>query len=179
LMPLCPSQAQPLKKVYRTLRLSIIHPRATTPALALPEAHVTSFAPSAKFSTPHRCLSPPLSARSVAFTFYFDRSVNRVSYPPELLWPAWRHRLLAASLLVFFPPPGSRIFGHMNDTKRINIKPGIRVDIVLKEDQRTGKLTRGIVKDVLTNSATHPHGIKVRLQDGKVGRVKTIIEQKT
>lgn len=54
------------------------------------------------------------------------------------------------------------------------MKPGLEVDIVLKQDQRTGKLTRGIVKDLLTNSPTHPHGIKVRLADGQVGRVKHI-----
>ena len=58
---------------------------------------------------------------------------------------------------------------------RSRIRPGISVDIVLKKDQQTGKLTRGIVKDILTNSATHPHGIKVRLQDGQVGRVQTIV----
>jgi uncharacterized repeat protein (TIGR03833 family) len=55
------------------------------------------------------------------------------------------------------------------------IKPGIRVKIVLKQDQVNGKLTEGIVKDILTNSSTHPHGIKVRLTDGKVGRVQSII----
>jgi uncharacterized repeat protein (TIGR03833 family) len=60
----------------------------------------------------------------------------------------------------------------MNNTQRANIKPGMRVAIVLKEDQRSGKLTEGIVKDILTNSAVHPHGIKVRLQSGQVGRVK-------
>ncbi|MGQ0516423.1 YwbE family protein, partial [Bacillus sp. D-CC] len=54
------------------------------------------------------------------------------------------------------------------------IAPGLEVDIVLKQDQRTGKLTRGIVKDILTNSPSHPHGIKVRLQDGQVGRVQNI-----
>ena len=59
---------------------------------------------------------------------------------------------------------------------RNNIKAGIEVDIVLKKDQRTGALTRGIVKDILTNSATHPHGIKVRLTDGQVGRVQQIIK---
>jgi uncharacterized repeat protein (TIGR03833 family) len=59
---------------------------------------------------------------------------------------------------------------------RTNIKPGLRVKIVLKQDQTTGKLTEGIVKDVLTNSATHPHGIKVRLMSGAVGRVKEIVE---
>ncbi|PSR33066.1 MAG: YwbE family protein [Sulfobacillus benefaciens] len=59
---------------------------------------------------------------------------------------------------------------------RSHIRPGLEVDIVLKKDQRTGTLTRGVVKDILTNSPTHPHGIKVRLQDGQVGRVKNIIE---
>jgi uncharacterized repeat protein (TIGR03833 family) len=59
---------------------------------------------------------------------------------------------------------------------RQNIRPGITVSIVLKQDQRTGKLTRGIVKDILTNSASHPHGIKVRLVDGQVGRVQQIEE---
>lgn len=63
----------------------------------------------------------------------------------------------------------------MNGNERKNIAPGLTVDIVLKKDQPTGKLTRGVVKDILTNSATHPHGIKVRLQDGQVGRVKTIL----
>lgn len=63
----------------------------------------------------------------------------------------------------------------MNGTVRKNITPGLSVDIVLKKDQPTGRLTRGIVKDILTNSPTHPHGIKVRLQDGQVGRVKAIL----
>lgn len=58
--------------------------------------------------------------------------------------------------------------------KRKNIKAGLAVSIVLKQDQRTGKLTQGIVKDILTKSGHHPHGIKVRLQDGQVGRVKDI-----
>jgi len=65
----------------------------------------------------------------------------------------------------------------MDGTNRGNIKPGIKVDIVLKKDQRTGRLTRGVVKDILTQSARHPHGIKVRLLDGQVGRVKTILSQ--
>lgn len=65
----------------------------------------------------------------------------------------------------------------MNGTHRINIKPGLEVLIVLKQDQLTGKLTKGIVKDILTNSASHPHGIKVRLQSGQVGRVKKILAQ--
>lgn len=60
-------------------------------------------------------------------------------------------------------------------TKRSSIKPGLQVSIVLKKDQRTGKLTQGIVETLLTKSATHPHGIKVRLQDGQVGRVKEIL----
>ncbi|HEX7736837.1 MAG TPA: YwbE family protein [Ktedonobacteraceae bacterium] len=59
---------------------------------------------------------------------------------------------------------------------RQDIRSGIEVSIVLKQDQRTGKLTRGVVKDILTNSASHPHGIKVRLVDGQVGRVKKIEE---
>ena len=56
------------------------------------------------------------------------------------------------------------------------IETGHRVRIVLKQDQATGKLTEGIVKDILTKSTTHPHGIKVRLQSGQVGRVKEIID---
>ncbi|WP_409294698.1 YwbE family protein [Peribacillus sp. SCS-26] len=62
----------------------------------------------------------------------------------------------------------------MNGQNRSDIKPGLAVDIVLKADQRSGKTTSGIVKDILTNSQTHPHGIKVRLTDGQVGRVKAI-----
>jgi uncharacterized repeat protein (TIGR03833 family) len=62
-----------------------------------------------------------------------------------------------------------------NGKIRSDVKPGLEVDIVLKQDQRTGKLTRGIVKDLLTNSPQHPHGIKVRLQDGQVGRVQNIV----
>jgi uncharacterized repeat protein (TIGR03833 family) len=63
-----------------------------------------------------------------------------------------------------------------NGKIRNDVKPGLEVDIVLKQDQRTGKLTRGIVKDLLTNSPQHPHGIKVRLQDGQVGRVQNIVQ---
>jgi uncharacterized repeat protein (TIGR03833 family) len=59
--------------------------------------------------------------------------------------------------------------------KRAGIVPGLEVDIVLKQDQRTGKTTRGVVKDILTKSPEHPHGIKVRLADGQVGRVKRIV----
>ncbi len=64
----------------------------------------------------------------------------------------------------------------MDGRTRKNIKPGLEVDIVLKKDQRTGKLTRGVVKDLLTKSANHTHGIKVRLADGQVGRVKQIVQ---
>jgi len=63
----------------------------------------------------------------------------------------------------------------MNGTNRVDIKSGLKVLIVLKEDQRSGKLTEGIVKDILTKSPTHPHGIKVRLEGGEIGRVKKII----
>lgn len=63
----------------------------------------------------------------------------------------------------------------MSGTSRADIKSGMTVLIVLKQDQSTGKLTRGIVKDILTKSSTHPHGIKVRLQSGQVGRVKEIL----
>ena len=62
----------------------------------------------------------------------------------------------------------------MDGTKRSDIRPGLRVSIVLKKDQQTGKLTEGIVKNILTNSPAHPHGIKVRLENGEVGRVKKI-----
>ena len=57
---------------------------------------------------------------------------------------------------------------------RKDIRPGLAVSIVQKQDQRTGRLTRGIVKDILTKSAYHPHGIKVRLVTGQVGRVQQI-----
>jgi len=63
----------------------------------------------------------------------------------------------------------------MNGTIRSNIKTGLKVRIVLKKDQATGKLTEGILKDILTSSPVHPHGIKVRLMDGQVGRVKEIV----
>jgi len=63
----------------------------------------------------------------------------------------------------------------MNGQKKKDIKLGIEVEIVTKQDQRSGKRTRGRVKDILTNSAYHPHGIKVRLETGEVGRVQTII----
>ena len=62
-----------------------------------------------------------------------------------------------------------------NGTRRNTIRPGCTVDIILKEDQRSGKVTRGVVQDILTNSQTHPHGIKVRLRDGRIGRVACVI----
>ena len=64
----------------------------------------------------------------------------------------------------------------MDGKKRLNIKAGLKVKIVLKQNQRSGKLTEGIVKDILTNSPLHPHGIKVRLMSGDVGRVKEICQ---
>jgi uncharacterized repeat protein (TIGR03833 family) len=63
----------------------------------------------------------------------------------------------------------------MDGTKRSNIKLGSRVSIVLKQDQRTGTLTEGIVQAILTSSPNHPHGIKVRLESGAVGRVKEVL----
>ena len=64
---------------------------------------------------------------------------------------------------------------NMNNQRRENIRAGLRVAIVLKQDQRTGKRTVGTVKDILTSSASHPHGIKVRLTDGQVGRVQEVL----
>jgi uncharacterized repeat protein (TIGR03833 family) len=63
----------------------------------------------------------------------------------------------------------------MDGTLRSHIRPGLRVRIVLKQDQRSGKLTEGLVRDILTRSPSHPHGIKVRLVNGLVGRVKEIL----
>ncbi|WNB94060.1 YwbE family protein [Bacillus sp. NEB1478] len=65
----------------------------------------------------------------------------------------------------------------MMHRKRSNITPGLSVNVILKADQRSGKKTKGIVKDILTNSPNHPHGIKVRLQDGQVGRVIDILSE--
>ena len=62
----------------------------------------------------------------------------------------------------------------MNGTRRADVERGVRVAIVQKRDQRTGRLTEGVVQDILTKSATHPHGIKVRLESGEVGRVKQV-----
>jgi uncharacterized repeat protein (TIGR03833 family) len=63
----------------------------------------------------------------------------------------------------------------MDGTKRADVRPGMRVQIVLKKDQGTGNLTEGIVAEILTNSSSHHHGIKVRLESGAVGRVKTLL----
>ena len=65
----------------------------------------------------------------------------------------------------------------MDGRERKDVMPGRTVDIVLKQDQGTGRLTRGVVKDVLTKSSFHPHGIKVRLESGEVGRVKEVIDE--
>lgn len=65
----------------------------------------------------------------------------------------------------------------MNGQNRKDIYPGLEVDIILKKDQRSGKLTRGFVKDLLTSSAFHSRGIKVRLEDGQIGRVAEIVEE--
>ena len=67
----------------------------------------------------------------------------------------------------------------MNTINRADIKAGSNVKVVQKQDQRSGKLTEGVVKDILTKSATHPHGIKVRLESGIVGRVKELITKST
>lgn len=65
----------------------------------------------------------------------------------------------------------------MNGQQRKDIKQGSRVYIILKKDQRSGKRTSGIVKDILTRTSYHPHGIKVRLEDGRVGRVQEIVNE--
>ena len=67
-----------------------------------------------------------------------------------------------------------RLKSDMNFKERKNIKSGQKVAIVLKQDQATNKLTKGVVRDILTNSKSHPHGIKVRLTSGEIGRIKEI-----
>jgi uncharacterized repeat protein (TIGR03833 family) len=64
-----------------------------------------------------------------------------------------------------------------NPQQRITIRPGLAVEIIQKQDQRSGKRTPGIVQEILTNSSFHPHGIKVRLTDGRVGRVAAIVQK--
>lgn len=66
----------------------------------------------------------------------------------------------------------------MSGQNRKDIRPGLRVEIVLKKDQRSGRRTIGVVKDILTSSAHHPHGIKVRLEDGQIGRVQGVLSAK-
>jgi uncharacterized repeat protein (TIGR03833 family) len=70
-----------------------------------------------------------------------------------------------------------KIFKKMDGRKRSDVKPGLLVNIVQKHHQRTGELTEGIVKNLLTNSPNHPHGIKVRLETGEVGRVQEILDE--
>ena len=65
----------------------------------------------------------------------------------------------------------------MNGNSRASLRAGMTVLVVQKQDQRTGRLTKGIIKDILTKSPNHPHGIKVRLENGQVGRVKEIVEE--
>jgi uncharacterized repeat protein (TIGR03833 family) len=67
----------------------------------------------------------------------------------------------------------------MNGQQRKNIRPGVRVEIVLKKDQRSGKRTVGVVQDILTSSAFHSRGIKVRLEDGQIGRVQTVLSDES
>ena len=92
-----------------------------------------------------------------------------------------RSPLVSKIITSFDPLPGDypgfqeKNDSAMNSNTRSHIKPGLRVRIVLKKDQPSGKLTEGIVKDILTSSPTHPHGIKVRLESGAVGRVKEIV----
>jgi uncharacterized repeat protein (TIGR03833 family) len=74
------------------------------------------------------------------------------------------------------PFESERVSSSKDGTHRADLERGQTVDIVLKQDQRTGSLTRGVLQDILTRSPTHPHGIKVRLADGSVGRVKHVIE---
>jgi len=73
------------------------------------------------------------------------------------------------------PDVGPGLRSDLRPGLRSDLRPGLRVAVVLKEDQRSGRLTEGIVKDILTRSASHPHGIKVRLASGLVGRVKRIL----
>jgi uncharacterized repeat protein (TIGR03833 family) len=65
---------------------------------------------------------------------------------------------------------------HLNGQHRKNVRPGVEADIILKKDQGSARLTRGIVKDILTKSSFHPHGIKVRLVSGDVGRVQEVFD---
>jgi uncharacterized repeat protein (TIGR03833 family) len=84
-----------------------------------------------------------------------------------------RRRRIRHRNLEFVPEINENV--KMDGKQRKDVRPGLRVAIVLKQDQRTGRQTVGVVKDLLTNSAFHPHGIKVRLTDGQVGRVQEIL----
>jgi uncharacterized repeat protein (TIGR03833 family) len=86
-----------------------------------------------------------------------------------------KNRILASFIKIQEIYNGDKLFLNMQGTRRADIKPGIAVMVELTEDKRTGKLTGGRVKDVLTTSPNHPHGIKVRLENGLVGRIKQII----
>jgi uncharacterized repeat protein (TIGR03833 family) len=86
------------------------------------------------------------------------------------------HRGIQSSRYALRRTAPAHLLKAMNGQNRKDVRPGIQVDIVLKQNQRTGKRTRGTVKDVLTKSSHHPHGIKVRLETGEVGRVQEIIE---
>jgi uncharacterized repeat protein (TIGR03833 family) len=96
---------------------------------------------------------------------------NRLKNKAGIVFPAFLHGKKAG--IAYDKSKAGGI--SMDGKKRSDVKPGLEVNIVLKQDQRTGKKTRGIVKDLLTNSPTHPHGIKVRLEDGQVGRVCEIL----
>ena len=114
-------------------------------------------------------------------------SINQKSLPPEagqtrsaiVVWCPERnadhHGLiwLLVVLIQIYNMDRTMVDGK----NRADVKPGCKVEIVLKKDQRTGILTSGRVKDILTKSATHPHGIKVRLESGEVGRVKNICSE--
>jgi uncharacterized repeat protein (TIGR03833 family) len=105
--------------------------------------------------------------------------LNLISIRPGL-WPsAHKYRYYENELIHILYKSGLRkecyMEGIVSGKDRSQIKPGLEVLIVLKKDQQTGELTRGIVKDILTNSANHPHGIKVRLESGEIGRVQEIV----
>jgi uncharacterized repeat protein (TIGR03833 family) len=96
--------------------------------------------------------------------FASDHSDRTYNGWHERQWPLTGKRIVLFKDLV------------MNATNGVKITLGQRVLIVLKKNQRSGKLTQGMVKDILTKSPTHPHGIKVRLESGEIGRVKEVIE---
>jgi len=75
------------------------------------------------------------------------------------------------------PHSTARMESSTNPRQRASVRPGLTVEIVLKQDQRSGRRTRGVVQEILTNSSFHPHGIKVRLADGQVGRVAAILPE--